>query len=100
MAQSLKPGMLNFQKIEIDQSETSENSSQPGEFIKNRTVATGKNGVQFQPVTIQEPENELENLWATAKKNDDVYQSVVETIKKPKHYLRFLFSNFLSVIVR
>ena len=87
MAQLLKPGMLNFRKIEIDQPETLN-------FIGNQSIATGKNGVQ-------KPENELENLWATAKNNDDVYQSVVGVIKKEnEYYLRFWFSKFLSVIVR
>ena len=40
----------------------------PENFIKMQPVATGKNGVEFQPISIEKPENELENLWATAKK--------------------------------
>ena len=51
-------------------------------FIKIQPVETGKNGVEFQPIFIEEPKNELEDLWATAKNNDDVYQSMVGAIKK------------------
>ena len=46
-----------------------------------------ENGVEFQPIPIEEPENELENLWTTAKSNDDDYQSVVGAIKKGKRTL-------------
>ena len=81
MAQLLKPGMLNF---EIE----------PENSIKIQPVTTGENGVQFQPATvesqpifIEKAESELENLWATAKSNDDVYQSVVGAIKKGKRTL-------------
>ena len=89
MAQLLKPGMLSFKKLEIDQSKTSINSPQLGDFIKIQPIATGNNEVEFQPTSIKEPENELENLWATARNNDDVYQSMVGAIKKRKRYLRF-----------
>ena len=58
-SQLLKPGMLNFKEAEIDKSETSDDSPQPGYFFKIQPVATGKNGVEFQPITIQESENEL-----------------------------------------
>ena len=88
MAQLLRPGMLISKKIiEIDQSEISENSLQPGDFIKIQPVATGKNRVDIQPIIIENPENELENLWITAKTNDGVYQSVVRVIKKRKQIL-------------
>ena len=40
LAQLLKPGMLNFE-IKFEN------------FIKIQPVAGGKNGVQFQPVTIE-----------------------------------------------
>ena len=99
MAQLLKPGMLNFkprtnERPELDQSETLN-------FIEIQPVVTGKNGVDFQPIPIETPENELENLWATAKNNDDVYQLVVDTIKKENEsYLSFWFSIFLLMIVR
>ena len=77
MAQLLKPGMLNFE-------------IKPENFINIRPVATGETGVEFQPMSIEEPENELENLWATAKNNYDVYQSMVGAIKEKKRtYLRF-----------
>ena len=71
MAQLLKPRMLNFEprtneRPELDQSETLN-------FIEIQPVVTGKSRVDFQPIPIQTPENELENLWATAKSNDDVY---------------------------
>ena len=60
MAQLLKPGMLNFKKkIEIGQSKTSKNLPQLGDFIKIQPIATGKNGFEFQPISIEEPENEL-----------------------------------------
>ena len=73
-AQLLKPGMLNFEiKFEI--------------FIKIQLVATGKSGVEFQQISTEEPENELENLWATARNNNDVYQSMVGAIKKRKRTL-------------
>ena len=70
MAQLLKPGMLNFEpraneRPELDQSETLN-------FIEIQPVVTGENGVDFQPIPIEEPESELENLWATAKSNDDL----------------------------
>ena len=78
MAQLLKPRMLNFE-IKFEN------------FIKIQPVAAGKNGVQFQPaivesqpISIEEAESELENLWATAKINDDVYKSVVGAIKEGK----------------
>ena len=117
MAQLLKPGMLNFElraneQPELDQSETLN-------FIEIQPVAARKNGVQFQPIIVEfQPvvtgkngvdfhsapfetsENELENLWATAKNNGDAYQSVVGAIKKNEYCLRFWFSSFLSVIVR
>ena len=85
MAQLLKPGILNFEprtneRPELDQSETVN-------LIEIQPVVTGKNGAEFQLVNIQEPENELENLWATAKNNDYVYQSVVGAIKKGKQTL-------------
>ena len=81
MAQLLKPKILNFE-IKLENS------------IKIQLVATGENGVQFQPIivesqpiSIKEPENELENLWATARSNDDVYQSMVGAIKEGKRTL-------------
>ena len=46
MAQLLKPGMLNFE-IELEN------------FIKVQPVTTGESGAEFQPITTQEPENEL-----------------------------------------
>ena len=72
MAQLLKPGMLNFEprtneRPELNQSET----LNPIEILP---VVTGENEIDFQPISIETPENELENLWATAKSNDDVYQ--------------------------
>ena len=70
---------------------------QPGGFIKMQPVATGKNGVEFQPITIEKPENELENLWTTTttKINNDVYQSLVKAIKKRKRILfTFLIFKF------
>ena len=62
--------MLNFEprtneRPELDQSKT----LNP---IEIQPVVTGENGVDFQPVPIETPENELENLWATAKNNKDV----------------------------
>ena len=36
----------------------------------------------FQPIIIETPEKELENLSATSKNNDDVYQSAVDAITK------------------
>ena len=74
MAQLLKPKMLNFE-------------IKPENFIKIQPVATGKKGVEFQPISTEKPENELENLWATAKNNDDVYQSMVGAIKEKKRTL-------------
>ena len=74
MAQLLKPGMLNFE-IKLEN------------FIKIQPIAAGKNGFQFQPISIEQPENELEILWAMAKNNDDVYQSMVGVIKKRKRTL-------------
>ena len=56
-------------------------------FIQIQPVVAGKNEVEFQPISIENPENELENLWATAKNNGDVYQSMVGTIKKRKRTL-------------
>ena len=64
MAQLLKPGMLNFKEAEMDQSET----LNP---IVIHPVVTGENGVDFQPILTETPENGLENLWATAKNNGD-----------------------------
>ena len=87
MAQLLKPGMLNFKETEIDQLESPGNSPQLGNSIKIQPVSIGKNGAEFQPITTQEPENELENLWTTIKSNDDAYQSVVGAIKKGKRTL-------------
>ena len=85
MAQLLKPKMLNFEprtneRPELDQSKTLN-------LIEIQPVVTGKNGVDFQPILIETPEKKLENLWATAKNNDDVYQSVVNAIKKGKRIL-------------
>ena len=85
MAQLLKPKLFNFEpwtneRPEFDQSETLN-------FIEIQPVVTGKNRVDIQPIFIETPENELENLWATAKNNDDVYQSVVGAIKKGKRIL-------------
>ena len=86
MAQLLRLGMLSF---EIE----------PGNFIKIQpvaagesgvqfeSVATGESGVEFQPISTGEPESELENLWATAKSNDDVYQSMLGAIKEGKRTL-------------
>ena len=74
MAQLLKPGMLNFEM-------------EPENFIRVQPVTTGENGAEFQPVITQEPENELKNLWATAKSNDEVYQSVLGAVKKGKRIL-------------
>ena len=74
MAQLLKPGMLNFE-------------IKPENSIKVQPVTTGENGAEFQPATTQEPENELENLWATVKNNDDVYQSVMGAVKRRKRTL-------------
>ena len=85
----LKPGKLNIQKIEFDQSETSGYSPQLEDFIKIQPVTTGKNVVEFQPISIEKTENELENLWATAKNNDNVYQSIMGAIKKTESYQRF-----------
>ena len=79
--------MLNFKETEIDQLESPGNSPQLGNSIKIQLVSTGESGAEFQPVTTQEPENELENLWTTAKSNDDVYQSVVGAIKEGKRTL-------------
>ena len=104
MAQLLKPGMLNFEpraneRPELDQSETlnpieiqpvvtEENGVQFQPVMAEfQPVVTGENGVDFQPILTETPENELENLWATAKGNDDVYQSVVNAIKKGKRIL-------------
>ena len=78
--------MLKFERAKIDQSETP-NSLQPGDFIEIQPIVTGKSGVNFQPTTIETPESELKNLWATTKNNDDVYQSVIKTIKKGKRSL-------------
>ena len=102
MAQLLKPRMLNFKKVEIDQSETSTDSPQLGDFIKIQPVATEENGAEFQPITIQEPENELENLWATAKSNITIFTNRwwVRSKKENEYCLPFWFSKFLSVIVR
>ena len=97
MVQLLKPGMLKFKGTENEQLKSSENSPQLGKSIKIQPVSTGENGAEFQPVNIQEPENELENLWATAKINDDVYQSVVGAIKKRKRTL-FTFLVFKNSI--
>ena len=52
MAQLLKPGMLNFKDVEIDQSETSKDSPQLGDFIKIQPVATGESVVESQPISI------------------------------------------------
>ena len=70
MAQLLKPGMLNFEpraneRPELDQLET----LNP---IEIQPVVTGESGVESQPIFTEEPESELENLWATARSNDDV----------------------------
>ena len=93
--------MLNFKKKKkINQSKTSENSPQLGDFIKIQPVATGKSEVEFQPISI-EPENELENLWASAKNNDNFYHSMVGAIKKRKRTLfTFLIFKILLVIAR
>ena len=91
MIQLLKPGILKFKQTEIEQSKTLKDSLQSGNFIKIQPVATGKNGVYFQPIGIETPENEWEVLRATAKNNDDVYQSVVGAIKKNARCLRFWF---------
>ena len=85
MAQLLKPGMLNFEpraneRPELDQSET----RNP---IEIQPVGTGESGAESQPISTEEPESELENLWATTKSNDEVYQSMVKTIKKGKRTL-------------
>ena len=80
MAQLLKPKMLNFE-------------IKPENSIKIQPVAAGENGVEFQPISTEEPEYELENLWATAKNIDDVYQSMVGAIKKGKQIL-FMFLVF------
>ena len=85
MAQLLKPGMLNFEprtneRPELDQSETLN-------FIEIQPVVTGENGVDFQLMFFETSENELENLWATAKNNDDVYQTVVGAIENRKRIL-------------
>ena len=90
--------MLNFEprineRPELDQLKTLN-------LIEIQPVVTGKNGVDFQPIFIETPENRLENLWATAKNNDVVYQSVVNAIKKTEYCLRFWFSKFPLVIVR
>ena len=71
MAQLLKPKMFNYEpqtneRHELDQSKT----LNPIEF---QPVVTGENGVDFQPIPTETPENELEILWATAKSNNDVY---------------------------
>ena len=97
MSQLLEPGILNFEprtneRPELDQSKTLN-------IIEIQQVVTGKNGVDFQPIPIETPENELENLWALATNNDDVYQSVVGAIKKRKRILftclvfNFFFGN-------
>ena len=54
MAQLLEPGMLKFE-------------IKPENSIKFQPVAAGKNRIEFQPIFTEEPENELETLWATAK---------------------------------
>ena len=101
MAQLLKPRMMNFKEVQTDQSKTSENLPQLGDFIKIQPVATGKNGDEFQPISMEKPESELENLWAAAKNNDNVYQSMVRAIKKRKRMLfTFLIFNFSIVIDR
>ena len=87
--------MLNFEprineRPELDQSKTLN-------FIEIQPVVTGENEVDFQPIPIKTPENELENLWATAKDNDDVYQTVVNGIKKRKRIL-FTFLAFKKFI--
>ena len=107
MAQLLKPGMLNFEpraneRPELDQSETlNPIEIQLGVTGKNgvqfQPVGTGKNGVEFQPILTEEPENELENLWTTAKSNDDVYQSVVDAIKKGKRKLLTFLAFKISI---
>ena len=95
MAQLLKPRMLNFEprineQLDLNQLET----LNP---IEIQPVSTEKNGVKFQSISIEEPENELENLWATAKNNDDVYQSMVGAIKKGDRTLfTFLTFNFFT----
>ena len=66
-------------------------------FIEIQPVVTGKNGVDFQPIPIETPGNESEILWATARNNDDVYQSVVNAIKKRKRTL-FTFLVFIFFI--
>ena len=99
MTQLLKPAMLKFKQAE-KQNETDQ--SETLNPIEIQPVATGKSGAQFQPVgdgenevdfqptpieTPETPENELENLRATAKSNDGVYQSVVGVIKEGKRTL-------------
>ena len=97
MVQLLKPKVLKFKQGEVEQSKTSENSLQPGDPIEIQPIATGKNGVDIQSITIETPENELKNLWATAKNNDDVYQSVVGTIQKKRSLPTFLaFKIFIN----
>ena len=104
MAQLLKPGMLNFEpraneRTELNHSETlnpieiqpvatgeSGVDFQPA-MAEFQRVGTGESGAESQPIYIEEPERELENLWATARSNDDVYQSVVKAIKKGKRTL-------------
>ena len=71
---------------------------QPGNFIKIQPVATGKHGVDFQSIPIETPKNELENSWATAKNNDDVYQLVLNAVKRRKLIL-FTFLVFKFSIV-
>ena len=104
MAQLLKPGMLNFEpraneRPELDQSETrnpieiqpvatgeSGVDFQPA-MAESQPVGTGESGAESQPISTEEPESELEILWATARSNDDVYQSVVKAVKERKRTL-------------
>ena len=56
-------------------------------MAESQPVGTGKSGAESQPISIEEPESELENLWATARSNDDVYQSMVKAVKERKRTL-------------
>ena len=81
--------MLNFQKIEINQSKTSENSLQNSTSCNRRK--RGRISANYHSGT----ENELGNLWATARTNEDVYQSVVGDQKKKTNIIHvFSFQNF------
>ena len=97
MVQLLKPGILNFEikpesSIKIQPVAAGENGVQfQPVMVEFQPAATGENRVEFQPISNEEPESELENLWATAKSNDEVYQLMVGAIKKTNVIYVFYF---------